>query len=341
LLAAGPSRYVTLPNSDERLLSVPIVQGGHRFGTIVAGVSLAPYEHTAHIGLVASVAFALTLLLLVGAAVWWLLRSALRPVAQMSRQVSTWSETDLAERFRLGEPHDELTRLAWTLDQLLDRIAASLRHERRLSAELSHELRTPLAKLRAEAEVALRRPRSSEDYVRALQAVISNSDQIARIVEALLAAAEQEAGPRGVADAEAVATAAAAACAPLADRRGVDVRVDGTVPLKIGVDAAFAERVIHPVLDNACRYAKSSVRVQLSRANGSVVFTVLDDGPGVGDDERERIFEPAARGDAGREAGSGAGLGLALARRLARSAAGDVDASAGPGGSFSVRLPAA
>ena len=77
----------------------------------------------------------------------------------MTEQAEAWSEHDLDRRFGLGEPHDELTRLASTLDRLLDRIAASLRHERRFSAELSHELRTPLAKVTAEAELALRRPR--------------------------------------------------------------------------------------------------------------------------------------------------------------------------------------
>src|SRR5437868_11169455 len=68
----------------------------------------------------------------------------------MTRQAADWSEHDLDHRFALGAPHDELTELAATLDGLLDRLAASLRHERRFSAELSHELRTPLARVLAE-----------------------------------------------------------------------------------------------------------------------------------------------------------------------------------------------
>jgi two-component system, OmpR family, sensor kinase len=150
-LSVGLSRYATLSESNERLYSLPVLAGGRRLGTIVAGVSLAPYEHTERLALVASTVFACALLLAVGAAVWWLLRSALRPVARMTEQAAAWSDDSTEGRFRLGPPHDELTRLAWTLDQLLDRISASLRHERLLSAELSHELRTPLAKLRAEA----------------------------------------------------------------------------------------------------------------------------------------------------------------------------------------------
>jgi two-component system OmpR family sensor kinase len=96
------------------------------------------------------------------------------------------------------------------------------------------------------------------------------------------------------------------------------------------------------VLDNACRYGRHRVRLSIGRDNGSVAFTVADDGPGVTADERESIFEPAERGAAGRSTGSSAGLGLALARRLARSVSGDVEAETSPeGGRFVVRLPSA
>jgi signal transduction histidine kinase len=340
-LATGPARYVRLDDSDEHLLSAPIVAGGRRVGTVVVGVSVAPYEHTERVALVASIAFALTLLALVGTAVWWLLRSALRPVALMTEQAGAWIESDLDGRFRLGEPHDDLTRLAWTLDRLLDRIAASLRHERLLSAELSHELRTPLAKLRAEAELALRRPRSGEDYVEALEGVIANADRIERIVTALLAAAEMEGNEHGVAEAGSVARAAVEACGPIASEHGVRVDLEETETLSIGVDAPFAERVLHPVLENACRYARSRVHVGLERGDGFVSFTIADDGPGVRDEERELIFEPATRGSAGARSSGGAGLGLPLARRLARAVAGDVESAAADGGCFVVRLPAA
>ena len=342
-LARGPSRFRSLNDPDVRLMSLPIVKDGRRLGAIVAVASIAPYEHTQHVALVASVGFAAALLLLSGASVWWLLRSALRPVARMTGQAAAWVETDLDGRFRLGEPHDELTRLAWTLDQMLDRIAASLRHERLLSAELSHELRTPLAKLRAEAEIALRRPRSAEEYSDALRDVIANADRIEQIVDVLLSAARYESGQRGVSDAGAVARDTAVACAPIAESRNVDVEVVEPVPVRVGVDATFAERVLHPVVENACRYAREHVRVTVSRGDGAVLFTVSDDGPGVAEEERVHIFEPATRGGSGRESGAGAGLGLALSRRLARSVTGDVEVTTAStaGGCFLVRLPAA
>jgi len=98
---------------------------------------------------------------------------------------------------------------------------------------------------------------------------------------------------------------------------------------------------LHPVVENACRYGRSAVRVAVAREGSTVLFSIDDDGPGVEDAEQESIFEPAVRGSAGRSSASGAGLGLALARRLARAASGDVIARPGHNGRFVVRLPAA
>src|SRR5437868_4278256 len=146
----------------------------------------------------------------------------------MTRQAADWSEHDLDHRFALGAPHDELTELAATLDGLLDRLSASLRHERRFSAELSHELRTPLARVLAESELALRRERTTQEYREALELIHGNAGQLSRTVDALVAAARYEAGgERGTADARAVAEAVAHACSGLATDARVQIDVSG------------------------------------------------------------------------------------------------------------------
>ena len=345
-LAGGPRRLVSVPQSDDRLYAVPIVINRIRAGTLVTGLSLAPYRQSQRAALRGSLALAMVMLTLVGAAVWWLLRSALRPVARMTEQAAAWSERDLDRRFGLGEPHDELTKLGATLDGLLDRIAASLRHERRFSAELSHELRTPLSRLIAEAELALRRERGASEYRFALEAALRNAHQVARIVETLVAAAQHEAGPaRGTADAYGVAADAVGEVSRLAGEQDVSLVVDPpSEPLRLGVDGDLAERVLQPVIENACRYARTWARVTVTRRDSTILYLIEDDGPGVLAPEREAIFEPGVRGSAGQnDSGSaGAGLGLALSRRLARTAAGDVVVEpGGDGGRFLVALPAA
>jgi signal transduction histidine kinase len=342
-LAGAPVQFLNVPDdADERLYAVPITHDGLRVGTLVTGISLAPYHHTQRTALLGSLTLFLVLLSITGVAAWWLLRSALRPVAQMTEQAGAWSEQDLDRRFELGEPHDELTQLASTLDGLLDRLAASLRHERRFSAEMSHELRTPLAKLMAEAELALRRERSESDYRESLQAVLTNAQQIERIVETLVAAAQHDAQPQGVANAVDIAEAVVAAHSQDASSRGVELElVDTPERVRVGVDQDTAERILYPVVENALRYGRGKVRVRVTRNGSSVLFAVDDDGPGVLEDEHESIFEPAVRGSAGHSTHSGAGLGLSLSRRLARAVSGDVEAFPGASGRFVIRLPAA
>ena len=112
-------------------------------------------------------------------------------------------------------------------------------------------------------------------------------------------------------------------------------------PLMVAVESDLLERIVQPVLDNAVRYGRTAVGVELGRNGASAVIAVADDGPGVAPEEHDRIFEPGARGEAGRGT-QGAGLGLALARRLARSAGGDVTVSEDRGGgAFAVKVPLA
>ena len=98
---------------------------------------------------------------------WITVGRALAPVREMTASAADWSEHDLAQRFGATPRPDELGELAKTFDALLDRVAASLRHEQRLSAELSHELRTPLARIMAEVELLQRRERPPEERAEA------------------------------------------------------------------------------------------------------------------------------------------------------------------------------
>jgi signal transduction histidine kinase len=341
-LASGPARAVDVPGAQTRLYAVPVVVGGRRMGTVVAGVSLTPYAETRHAALIGSLALAALLFALVAVAAWWLIGRALRPVAEMTAAATAWSEHDLDLRFALGEPFDELTELGATLDRLLDRIAAALRREQRLTAEISHELRTPLARIQGEADVALRRERDTEAYRRALAGVRRNADQLAQTIDALLAATRSTEAAAGTADPATVVADAVAACEPLARSRRLDVSVHSELrrPVRVGVDHAVVVRILQPVIENACCYGRAVVMITIAAAGRDVAYTIADDGPGVASEERDSIFEPGARGSSANGSPAGVGLGLALSRRLARTVSGDVTAQPGPGGRFVVRLPA-
>jgi signal transduction histidine kinase len=331
--------------TDTRLYALPVVSGGRRLGTVVAGVSLAPYEQTSGTALNASVILALVALIAVAVAAWWLTSRALRPVAEMTTQAAEWSDRDLDRRFDLGPPHDELTQLAATLDGLLDRLAASLRHEQRLSAELSHELRTPLAHIAAEAQFALRHTPQDDDGRCALQNVLDSARQMGQTLDTLIAAARAELDPHPASsDAGTAVRAALRSCAPRGSAGTITAAIqaphDG--PRVVG-EQALVERILAPVIENAYRHADRNVSIAVERDGSTIRFAIGDDGPGIPPGEHEAIFDPGHRtGSASPGGVNGAGLGLALSRRLARSAGGDVNAVASDRGArFVVRLPAA
>ena len=340
-LAGAPEGSLRLAE-EARLYAIPVTQNGVRYGTVVAAVSLDPYEETGRAALIGSLALAALLLAVVTVTSRWMLGRALLPVSRMTDSAARWSDHDLDHRFDLGEPYDELTRLAATLDGLLERIAASLRHEQRFTAELSHELRTPLARLKGQTDLMLRRERTPQEYRAALEAIDRNVDEMARTVETLVAAARHEAGlTQTTSDLRDAVSSAVDAARPADSNITVHVTLPKE-PVRVSAEQELLTRIVQPLVDNACRYGGTTVDVELVR-NGSVAsVNVVDDGPGVAGDEGERIFEPGARGSAGSAAGQGAGLGLSLARRLARSAGGDVTvAPSAKGGQFSVRLPLA
>jgi signal transduction histidine kinase len=311
---------------------------------VVAGISLGPYQQTRRTALIASLIFALVVLAAVALSTRWLIDRALRPVARMTREAAAWSEHDLDRRFALGPVRDELTQLASTLDGLLERLAASLRHEQRLSAEISHELRTPLASIVAEAQYALRHGHQHDESRATLEHILQSARQLGRTLDTLMAAARAQFDPRrATSDARACAQAAVRAI----DRDTVGVSVRAPHPqLRVAVEPELVERILAPLLDNAARHARRTVQVTIEPEGEMVHFTVQDDGPGVPEDARETIFEPGHRVSRAAVATApvshGAGFGLALCRRLARTAGGEVHAQPSDAGArFVVRLPAA
>lgn len=318
---------------DTRLRAEPVIAPGtHRaVGAVVVALSLQSLERLQQEVLLGSIVIAALVLLAGGLAIRGALNGALRPVAQMTSSAEDWGAHDLDRRFALGPPRDELTALAATLDLLLARIAASRRHEQRFAAEVAHELRTPLAGLQSRAELALGARGAGADGERAdaLRAVIAQASRLNQAIDALLAVARQEIDPtQGTVDLVAIAR----------EIEDVEVRAPPRLPVAEG-DPDVVRRALAPLVDNARRYARSAVRIELSAAAGRVRAAVRDDGPGLDPALGERAFDPGVQG-AGAAAGGGAGLGLPLARRLARSCGGDVRLGPGPGGCFVLELPA-
>jgi signal transduction histidine kinase len=336
---AGHSReFRDLPGRELRLYAAPVNAGGRRAGTVVAGQSLAAYDRTTDLALVGSLTLGVLLLAAVLVLTSLLIGRALGRVRDLTRSAAEWSEHDDPRRFGSTPQPDELGELARTLDSMMDRVASSLRHEQRLSAELSHELRTPLARIIAEVELLERRERSPEARADAYAAIARSANQMNEILETLMAAARADAG-LGTGRSELATTLQSlrrrweeSAAAPVA----LELDTGGS-RLVAGVDREVIERILSPLLENGRRHARSRVRVDARSLDGRLVVTVTDDGPGIPADARERVFEPGVRlGNC--DGSGGAGLGLPLARRLARAAGGDVTVEPPRAGGAVVRV---
>ena len=299
--AAESLKGVTRPTyrnvDDLRLLGQPASSGGKPVGTVVVDVSRVPYEHTEHIALVAALVLDTLVLIGLGLLAMRLVSASLRPVGQMTKQAEDWSEHDPDRRFSLGPPHDELTHLAATLDSLLARLSASVRHERYLTDEIAHELRTPLARMRASAEVVMRRRRADADLHEVLGGVVSDTEHLDTTITTLLRGAREPAGHAGTCDAEAGrsrlgGSSGAAARRPVGKSFvGIEV-LSPEHPISVGCDFDAMTRMLTPVIVNAISYGATSAVITMSNAHDRVDIVVRDDGPGFQAAELEDVFLP-------------------------------------------------
>ena len=310
-------------------------------GVVVVGASLddrdeALTSFVRRLGLGGPIA-----LLLASIAGYLLAGATLRPVEAMRRRAAEISAT--VDGRRLPEPagDDEIARLARTLNAMLARLEAGLERERRFAAEASHELRTPLASLRAELELALRRPRTNEELRAAIGSAAEETDRLTVLAEDLLVLARSDEGAlrleRQPLAAGELLDSVAGRFAARAGDAGVELEVDAPAGLEAVGDRARLEQALGNLVDNALRHGAGPVRLEAERANGSVALRVSDAGAGFADDMLPRAFERFSRAD-GARSGSGAGLGLAIVAAIAQAHGGRASAANRPGGGAEVTL---
>jgi signal transduction histidine kinase len=318
------------------------------------------------LGVVGRTVAVAVLLLVAGVAVLsrWLVGSALRPVEALTRgaaelpgtapaslasRASPGGASDARELLPVPAADDEVRRLAVTLNAMIERIRGASRRQRAFVADAAHELRSPLASIRTAVEVARLHP-DSADWPQVADGVLDDVDRMGRIVDDLLLLArldENGVAPHG---ADGTPTDAAAVADDVVERLGRQLP-DGVTLTRGGSPAApttaardVVDRITVNLVENALRYARSRVRVDVGAdGDGKVVLEVQDDGPGIPAADRERVFERFTRLDDDRSrASGGSGLGLAIVRELATAAGGSVRLEdAAPGLRAVVTLPVA
>ncbi len=319
------------------------VSAGTKTLTVYAGYSLTTADVAVwDLEVVLVVGLPLVLAVVAGTT-WAMVGWALRPVDAIREKVGEITMRDLHQRVPEPNSGDEVSRLAHTMNFMLDRLAAGVERQRSFVADASHELRSPLSSLRAQLEIGLARG-AATDWPAVAGNALAEEARLERLVKDLLLLARLDGAPppRGPVPLVDLASVVRSEVA----QRSLGARVSlrdgskGLVPVALGPE--LARRVVANLLDNAQRYARSEVCVCAAAGDDEAELVVADDGPGIPPEDRERVFERFTRLDSSRSADEGgAGLGLAIVRDIVVGHGGTVAFVDTPIGARAVvRLPA-
>ncbi len=322
---------------DATSVSVPVEFGQGVF-TLVATSPLAPVQ--AGVDTLRNLLFLIVPVLVagVGGLTWMVTGRTFLPVAAITNQVERISDDRLDERVPVPQSRDEVAHLAKTMNTMLDRLQSSRRRQRQFVSDASHELRNPVATSKVKLEIALAHPKAT-DWEDTARVVLEEQNRLGGLVDDLLLLAridEDQPTRREPVDLDDIVFAEAAR----PGRHPIDVtHVEAS---QVAGDPKQLSRLVRNLIDNASRYAKSTVAVALASSGDESILTIDDDGLGIPKKDRARIFKRFVRlEDARTRDQGGAGLGLALVHAVVAAHNGSVQVSESPlgGARFRVRLP--
>ncbi len=283
-----------------------------------------------------------------------LARKSLAPISEMSEKAEKITAQNLRhERLPVENEADELGRLATTFNGLLSRLDSSFEQQKRFMADASHELRTPVAIVRGESDVSLAKDeRETSEYRETIRIIQSEAERMSRIIEDLFTMARADTGEnqpqKSAVYVKDILAETIKSFRTLAQKCTLDISFESKDELPMTADEQLLKRLFTNLIDNAVRYAKTSVKVNAKTENGFYEITISDDGEGIAEENQTHIFERFYRADKARSrqkssnAGSGAGLGLSIAQMIVGLHQGTLELvkSDSEGTRFSVKFPA-
>ena len=278
----------------------------------------------------------------------WIVRHGLAPLRKLSDAVSHISPKRLQLPFDQQTLPAELSPIVERLTATLEQLRRAFEREKQATADISHELRTPLAALLTTTEIALRKPRTPDEYRELLGDCRLSAQQMNQTIERLLTLARLDAGvdhlrPQTV-DAAVLAEQCAALVRPLAEARNLQLHVHRNGAASLMTDPDKLREVVTNLLHNAVQYNRpaGSIDLSIALAGERLQVEVRDTGIGIGAEARERIFERFYRADPSRGTdGLHCGLGLAIVKEYVDLMGGSiaVESTLGEGSIFRISLP--
>jgi heavy metal sensor kinase len=333
-LAAGETLRYELGDTPAaaggaRLLAVPVeTTRGTRI--VVVGAALEDRDETIRGFLTELLVVGPAALVLTALLGYALATAALRPVEAMRVEAEAISGSEPERRLPLPDSNDEVRRLGETLNEMLERLQAALERERGFVADAGHELRTPLALVKAELELALRRPRSASELEAAVRSAAAETDRLAQLADDLLLLARSDERlldvRRETIQATGLLDAVAERFTPRAEAAGRRLQVTASEQLELPGNRQRLERALGNLVENGLAHGDGRVALSACDRNGRIELHVTDEGHGFPPEFLPLAFERFSRADEARTSG-GTGLGLAIADAIARAHGGSAHAA--------------
>jgi len=338
-----------LNKGNVRVIAFPIHNGNRIIATLMLGHNTADIRAVLNLLYIVGGILGLISIVISAAAGYYMAKRALEPIHEITSTARGVAAGDLTRRLKSKSQDKEIQILVRVLNKMFTDLEASFQAQKRFTADASHELRLPLTILKGEIEVALRHPRSEDEYQHILRQQLGTIDRIQRIVNDLLTLARADAGQLEIVqtpvDLSLLLQEVGQQHLILFDSQQVNLDMQIEDELEIMGDAGQIERTVMNLLSNAFKHAPehSSIHLTAHVEESSAILCIRDEGPGIADDQQHRLFDRFFRADDARcrKEGEGAGLGLAICKRIVDAHGGDiwVESITGEGSAFFVRLP--
>lgn len=271
-------------------------------------------------------------------------RRGLRPLAKMRRMFERVQPAHLSERIEPERWPLELRPLAASFDDMLGRLEDSFTRLSQFSADLAHELRTPIGNMLGEAQVALTRDRSSDEYRGVVESTAAECDRLSGIIDSLLFLARAESAEqqltRSSFNARSAVEKIVSFYQTVAEDRGIQITSTGDA--EIFADPILFNRAVGNLIDNALRFTPDRGRIEIAigKVDNNVKISVTDNGPGIAPEHLPRVFDRFYRADPSRSA-AGTGLGLSLVKSIVDLHGGSatIQSKAGQGTTVTLTFP--
>jgi heavy metal sensor kinase len=352
LPAAGSSdRYETVlaTRGRWRTLAAPVTIDGHTVALRVSRSEERVREELSEVLFVLILGLPL-IVALAGVGGYVLARRALAPIDHLASEARRITAERLHERLKVPNDSDEIGRLTGVINETFARLESSFDQLRRFTADSSHELRTPLAVVRGIGEAAVAQRRTSAEYEEAIGSMLEEVDRMSNLVDTLLRLSNGDAGTirlsRELLDLGELAADVAGSLSVLAEERHQTLTFEITSGVIVSVDRIVFREAVTNVLDNAIKYSPdgATIAIRVERIGDLGLLAIVDEGPGIPSEHRERIFHRFFRVDEARsrERG-GTGLGLAIAKWAVEIHDGQIGVHERPrgGSEFQIQLPVA